>query len=137
MKKAIVVVCLFLSSFFLNAIPLNLTIGSGVRASIVKEATATLNIGINVSNFNIYVEQLGFTSTQLSTSYSIINNEPLRQELSLINYYTHNTSFCSLFDYFIGQDFITQYFYFKYRFGGSSWIKLSKSSNKSAIYYLP
>ena len=117
MKKAIIVVCLLLSSFFLNAIPLNITIGSGVRASTVKEATATFNIGIEVNNFNIYIEQLGLTSTKLATSYLVSNNKTLRQEFLLINDYTYNTGFYSLFDYFIGQDFITQYFYFRYRIG--------------------
>lgn len=117
MEKVVIVVCFLLSSFFLNAIPLDITIGSGVKASTVKEATATFNVGIKFSNFNIYIEQLGLTSTQLSGTYSIINNKTLRQELSLINSYTNKTGYYSLLHYFIGQDFITKYFYFNYRFG--------------------
>lgn len=117
MKKTIIVVCLLLSAFSLSAIPLDITLGAGVKASNVKEPTVTFNVGIAVNNFDIYVEQLGLTSTQLSASYSIINNKTLRQELLLINNYTYKTGFYSLFDYFIGQDFITRYFYFKYRFG--------------------
>lgn len=117
MKKILFLICSLLISFTLSAMPLDLALGAGAKASVLTETSATFNIQVKLNNFNLYVEQQGLTSTQLAASFTFENNKTLRQDLFLVNKYTYTTGFYSVFDYLIGQDFITQYFYFKYRVG--------------------
>lgn len=117
MKKTIIVVCLLLSAFSLSAMPVDISLGTGAKASALAETSATFNVQVKLNNFNLYVEQQGLTSTQLAASFTFENNKTLRQDLFLVNKYTYTTGFYSVLDYLIGQDFITRYFYFKYRFG--------------------